>query len=106
MNASNDFDRLIVRALRSQRLEALPQDLLASTLARVEAIPESADRLEKWLQRGLFAALFGAAVVALVLVGGERLAREVTTGHAASWILVVLVCLMVSQQAHRCTAVR
>lgn len=102
--------RLIARVLR-QPTEGLPQSFIAETIARAEALPDAnGDRIEQWLQRALFGVLFVAALVALVLVRGE-LTRELMTdvasaAPAASWILVVLACLVVSITTHHLPTLR
>ena len=107
MNPSNDVDALITRALRNPRMELLDENFVAETVARAEAQTDArSDGVERWLQRGLFAVLVAAAAVALVLLGGDRLVKEMAVGQAAHWALVLITCLAVSLPAHRWTESR
>jgi hypothetical protein len=94
---------LIARALKQPLVEPLPDDFVAETVAR--AADPGGERVEKWLQRGLFGALLVAAAVAVVLVG-RGLEKELASNPAASWALAVVGCLALSLTTQHLPALR
>jgi hypothetical protein len=98
--------RLIARALRAPRIDALPRDFAAQTAARALREARLAnDSVEVWLQRGLVALLLLSGAAAIRAYGGESLLgfsfsvpEGATLGiqSVVSWSLAVAACVGVS----------
>ena len=98
--------RLIARALRTPRIDAIPLDFAAQTAARALREERLANEtLEIWLGRGLVALLLVAGAIAIRVYGGESLldfSFSVPDGASfgiqsvVSWSLAVAACIGVS----------
>jgi hypothetical protein len=105
-DASVEQYRLIARALRTPRIDAIPLDFAAQTAARALREERLANEtLEIWLGRGLVALLLVAGAIAIRVYGGDSLldfSFSVPDGASfgiqsvVSWSLAVAACIGVS----------
>lgn len=112
-SASADVDaagvaqyRLIVRALRTPELDALPKDFAAQTAARALTEARLAnENVEVWLERGLIALLLLVGGVAIRVYGLDSLSglsftipEGATAGiqSVLGWSLAVAACIGIS----------
>jgi hypothetical protein len=103
--------RLVVRALRAPRLDAIPDDFAVRTAARAAHQARIAsDRVEVWLERGLVALLLVAGVAAVVLYRDEPLVdltfslpERAESGIQAvlSWSVAIAACVGLSSTLAR-----
>jgi hypothetical protein len=68
--------RLVIRALKQPRLDALPRSFAALTAARIEA-ENAADSVEIWLERGLVALLVLVGAAAVLSYNVESLSSNI-----------------------------
>lgn len=92
MNGEHDFDRLLVRALRTPEIDPIPHDFAAQTAARAEGRGAHDDRLERWLQCALILLLGGGSTWAIL----EFSARWPGLRPASNWGAAILACLALS----------
>ena len=98
--------RLIARALRRPRIDAIPLDFAAQTAARaVREARVANEKFEIWLGRGLVALLLLAGAVAIRVYGGESLldfsfsvpdGATVGIQTVLGWSLAVAACIGIS----------
>lgn len=97
--------RRIDRALRQPPAERLPSNFAYQVAALAARLPRIAPldlRLERWLLRGLVAAMALGAVIAAVVYGsqwlaaGDALAAAGNNPHALGWVLLLGACVLLS----------
>ncbi|HEY3518306.1 MAG TPA: hypothetical protein VGL98_14755 [Gammaproteobacteria bacterium] len=98
--------RVIARALRTPRLDAIPLDFAAQTAAHaLRDARLASDSVEVWLGRGLVALLLLAGAVALRVYGGESLlgfsfsvpdTAAPNVQAVVGWSLAVAACVGIS----------
>ncbi|MBX9401576.1 hypothetical protein K4L06_09650 [Lysobacter sp. BMK333-48F3] len=93
--------RLLSRALRAPVMEPIPYGFAEQVARRAQTAAQGNDRLERWLQQGLLAALVATGLAVAALGSAQWLpafasAAGLLPDGSLSWGLVVAACCIVT----------
>ena len=93
--------RLLSRALRAPVMEPIPYGFAEQVARRAQTATQGHDRLERWLQQGLLAALVVAGLAVAAWGSAQWLPAFASTAEllpegSLSWGLVVAACCIVT----------